>query len=273
MKKQILSLAAAAALLCSCSAGKTPGSIPDAVSVPVSAVTSSASGASAGEVRQLKAGNSAVYYLIEQSDGGRLLCYMDYEQAIEVPLCTSPACAHNSETCTAWVPEEESVSSLVCVDEETIAWIQSRADGSQTIEIADATGAGRRVLYTGESGQFLQTLACADDGALYLIQEEVSQNEFGTWLYRTSLDGGEARPVGKFPDPVPEWKGLLGNDLVLYQFDWGDTTDEAQENGCEHRVFLWNPETGEEKTLDTWHSDSGSIGRTLCWSEEKLWWT
>lgn len=268
-KKQILCLAAALLTLCSCAA-QTPSAGPSSTPETSGALPEAAP---AGALIPLTAGSEAGYYTVGETGGWQLLCYIDYAQAVEVPLCTSPSCAHDGESCTAWIPEEEFITSLVCVNENTIAFLRNTPDGGAAVELADVSGANRRVLYTAESGQFLQTLACADGEALYCILEDALQASRGTWLYRIPLDGSAAEAVRKFPDPVPEVRGVIGNDLVLYQYDWGDTTEEAEQNGCEHRVFLWNPETGEERTLDTWHSGYGSSGRTVCWSDGRLYWS
>ncbi len=270
MKNQILCIAAAMTLLCACAARNAP--ISGQSSSTAAPVPPAAEEIHTGEMRALSAGNEGGYYLTGNRGGNQLLCYIDYEQAVEVPLCTSPSCAHDSETCTAWIPGDQFIASFVSVDENTIAFIRSPSDGAQTIEVADATGANRRVLYTAESGQFLQTIACADSEALYFLSEELSGSVSEMRVYRVPLSGSAAQPEGAYPSPSPELLGVSGRNLVLYQYDWGDTTEEAEANGCEHRVFLWNPETGEETTLDTWHSDARSNGRSVCWDDGRLYW-
>lgn len=271
MKKQILCLTAAMALLCACAARHAPAS--GQSSATATSVPPAAEVIRTGEMRALSAGNEEGYYLTGNRDDDQLLCYIDYEQAVEVPLCTSPSCAHDSETCTAWIPRDQFISSLVSVNENTIAFIRNPSDGAQTIEAADATGANRRTLYTAEEGQFLQTIACADDEALYCIWEDASENALEMKVGRIPLNGGEAEVLSAYPDPAPELKGVSGNDLVLYQYKWGDTPEETEANGGEHSVLLWNMVTGEETMLDTWHSEPGSSGRTVCWHDGRLYWT
>lgn len=105
MKKQILCLAAAMTLLCACAARNAPTS--GQSSATAAPVPPAAEKIHTEEMRVLSAGNEEGYYLTGNRGGDQLLYYIDYEQAVEVPLCTSPSCAHDSETCTAWIPGDQ----------------------------------------------------------------------------------------------------------------------------------------------------------------------
>ena len=229
MKKRIFCLAAALVLLCSCAAEKTDRSSPESKTDP--------SGQAAPDgLHILSAQSAAGYYLLENSGNGQMLCFIDYAQASEVPLCTSVSCAHDSENCTAWIPENAAVVSLVAVDEKGIAFIESPEAGAQRVEAANADGTDRRTLYTAAEGQYLETIACADEDSLYCVLGQMEEKAYSTLLCRIPLDGGEAEPVLSLGSAAPELKGVCGDALVLYQSRWGDTPEESEENvaitGC-----------------------------------------
>lgn len=265
MKKRIFCLAAALVLLCSCAAEKTDRSSPESKTDP--------SGQAAPDgLHILSAQSAAGYYLLENSGNGQMLCFIDYAQASEVPLCTSVSCAHDSESCTAWIPENAAVVSLVAVDGKGIAFIESPEAGAQRAEAANADGTDRRTLYTAAEGQYLETIACADEDSLYCVLGQMEEKAYSTLLCRIPLDGGEVEPVLSLGSAAPELKGVCGDALVLYQSRWGDTPEESEENGGDHRVFLLQLGTKEEQTLDAWHSEAGSNGRSLIWSGDRLYW-
>ena len=133
-------------------------------------------------------------------------------------------------------------------------------------EAANADGTDRRTLYTAAEGQYLETIACADEDSLYCVLGQMEEKAYSTLLCRIPLDGGEVEPVLSLGSAAPELKGVCGDALVLYQSRWGDTPEETEENGGDHRVFLLQLGTKGEQTLDAWHSEAGSNGRSLIWS-------
>ena len=163
------------------------------------------------------------------------------------------------------------------VDENTIAFIaepSGEEDGAaQCVMAAEPGGAGRRVLYTAQDGQWLQTLAAADETALYVILAQVDGEMSAQYmLYRVPLDGGEAQALRELPQPVPTLLGVYGRSLVLYQYDFGSDDSDSVGPGS-HRVFLWDVDTGEQTPLGaSWASEPGSAGRALYWSDGRLYW-
>ena len=118
---------------------------------------------------------------------------------IELTLCAAPACAHEDESCTAWIAQSL-VAGPVYVDENTIAFIAEpsgeEGGAAQCVMAAEPGGAGRRVLYTAQDGQWLQTLAAADETALYVILAQVDGEMSAQYmLYRVPLDGGTAQAL------------------------------------------------------------------------------
>ena len=283
MKRKPIALLCAASLaacLCAC-AQEGPGapSAPSGASASAAAQTDgqdAPQAAASGALRALTGDAPGGVYFAGENGGHALLCYVDAASAAELPLCAAPACAHEDESCTAWLAQSL-IAGPVYVDENTIAFIAepSGEEGgtAQCVMAAEPGGAGRRVLYTAQDGQWLQTLAAADETALYVILAQVDGEMSAQYmLYRVPLDGGEAQALRELPQPVPTLLGVYGRSLVLYQYDFGSDDSDSVGPGS-HRVFLWDVDTGEQTPLGaSWASEPGSAGRALCWSDGRLYW-
>lgn len=52
------------------------------------------------------AGTEAGFYYVESLHNGEYLAYIDYATKQQLPLCAAPNCAHEDESCTAWLGEQ-----------------------------------------------------------------------------------------------------------------------------------------------------------------------
>lgn len=266
MKKQALyGICILMAALCACSQAPAPAESTD-ISVS-SAVTESTS----NDLRMLSSQSAAGCYQMEETEQGRLFSYIDYAQAVQVPLCASPSCAHNGENCTAWTAPETSVTCPVFLTESSIAFIHTAENGAQTIQSMPLGGGERHVLFSAKDNDWIQTLVCADNHMLYFIVNQVTPGSSELWLYQVSLDGANAKALRQLPAPMLEFKGIEGRNLIFYVYEWAEVP-EGEPTWGSHRVLLWNLDTGEEQELDAWKSQEGSSGRTTLWNDGKLYW-
>lgn len=165
MKKAVslvLSLVAAVSL----SACVSPPTAPPSESSGQAA----ASQADPHDLRFLQTGSEAGRYGIVSRSDYSLLCYIDYSSACDTPLCAQPSCPHNSESCTAYIPGGQIISSLYALDDRSIAFIVTAAateDKGSILYIADSSGENRRKIFQAESGQDFWEITCADDQYLY----------------------------------------------------------------------------------------------------------
>lgn len=270
MKKQTLyGVCILMAALCACS--QAPASTESTDNDVAFSVSPSLEQGASNDLRMLSSESEAGRYRTEETDQGQLFAYIDYAQAVEVPLCASPSCAHNGESCTAWTAPEAFVTCPVFLSESSVAFIHTAEGSAPTIQSMPLGGGERRVLFSAQEGDFIETLLCADNDMLYFIVNQVRSGSSELWLYQVSADGTNAKAVRQLPAPMIEFKGIEGRSLVCYAYEWADVP-EGEPTWGSHRVFLWNIDTGAEQEIDAWESQEGSSGRTLLWHEGKLYW-
>src|SRR5699024_1482269 len=141
----------------------------------------------------------------------------------------------------------------------------------------------------------LGQVLCADAENIYVVQwmEEVERGYYGRGL-RVSLAGGAGTPQAGLPEGRPQYcLGGSGRDGLDGQIPpvrmpplrVQEATAEEQarvlndayeeelsKTEAEHRVFLWSPDTGEQRDVTTWTSHYGSTGRTVLWDGGRLYW-
>ena len=72
-------------------------------------------------LRLLQSGTLAGRYGTAYAEDHTILCYLDYANGCDAALCSQPACNHNNDNCTAYIPEGVIVSGLYAVDDQTMA--------------------------------------------------------------------------------------------------------------------------------------------------------
>ena len=267
------------------------------VSVEASDVSASASNqeSDGNALRSLKIGNTTGRYGTAFQMDHTILCYIDYPSASDTALCAQPACNHDSESCTAYIANGYTVSSIAIVDDQTIAFLVnplSSENGGAIIYLADSNGSNRRKIFQADSGEDIWELCCADDENLYfsvfVTQPDGSGDRMD--LYRVPLDGGDAEQVFPLADQV---LGVDGREIVCYEYNFevpentqepeipeGATQEEIDQLYVQyqssfvgtHRVYLQNVDTGAERDLETWTSPMGNEGRLQMWQDGALYW-
>lgn len=292
-------------LLCACGADTPQSGAPDAPETQSGAADAPAQGTeAAGPLAPLSCStDTGCYTAVHDRDAGTaLLCYVDYASASELPLCSQPACTHDSEACAAWFAARSYVSNPVAGESGAIFYVV--IDASQPEEwryslwAADADGANRRRLLEGASGD-CNHMFLAEDGAFVYYTYYCIPDGGDTGrdvVARVPIAGG-AQEILFYPDthsnPSDMFLGLSGRDFVLWDFDWGEPIDrvypenatpkemEALDEQYEEQwrqktglftVFFVNADTGERRQLDTWTQKGGGAGRSLLWYGGRLYW-
>lgn len=276
----------AAAVLTACGA-------PASDNVPESAGENAAVQADPHDLRLLQVGNEAGRYGVAYQNDHSVLCYIDYASASDTALCAQPSCNHDSESCTAYIPGGEIVSSVYALDNGNIAFIVSpgpNAEGGSTLYLADSAGGDRRKLFQASSGQDFWELTCADDRYLYFPLQTTPQGEASTTkLCRVPLSGGEPEDLLDLDDA--QVIGTSGRYLVCRssQYDqpgqepvFPDNGSQEEINRLTHeylssckgtsRVFLRNIDDGTETELDSWTVTMDNDDRALLWQDGRLYW-
>ena len=262
----------------------------DNTSSAPSIVVDSSEPAAENALHSLKIGNTNGRYATSYQVDHTILCYIDYPSATDTALCAQPACNHDSESCTAYIPGGAIVSSICLVDDQTIAFIVSENQGS-TIYLADSNGSNRRKIYQTASGEDIWELTCADENSLYFPVSIAQDDGSVETMYRIPLSGGE--PESVFDLSGCQILGADGRKLVCYEYEYnepenaqqpeipeGATQEEIDQLYIEyqsglvgtHRVYLHDIDTGAEQDLDNWTSAMGNEGRLVTWQDGNLYW-
>lgn len=245
-------------------------------------------------LRALKAGTDSGRYGTSYQIDHTILCYIDYASASDTALCAQPSCNHDSESCTAYIPKGQILSSLYAVDNQFAAFVvspNSPDEGGPVLYLADKGGGNRRTLFQASSGQDFWELICVDDQYLYFSLSTTQEEGQTIDLYRVPLAGGEAEAV--FPLSDSQILGLSGRNLVCYSYQYeepenrqepqipeGAAQEEIDQMMIEyqeafvgtHRVFLHSIDDGTEQELESWTSTMGNEGRVQYWQDDRLYW-
>ena len=255
---------------------------------------------SGGNLIALSNGTDQGCYTVGRDGGYQLLCYVDYDLAVETPLCAQPSCAHDSDACTAFWEREKYVLNPQTGDGRAIFFpINNYHTGQSEIWAADPDGSGRRVLVESASEAYDCSPVAEDDSFLYYFyniyrrsDEEIPENSL--CLGRVPLQGGESEELLSWETDVGyEFLGVNGREIVIYRYDWGEPVsmeipegtppeeeeaamelliEQLQQQTARHSVLLVNIDTGTQRELDVWSSTYGSAGRSLLWENGRLYW-
>lgn len=298
-------LAALLCLLCACggpasSAAGTNGENTIPSETP-GAVTGTAG--SGGNLIPLSNGTDRGCYTVGRDGEYQLLCYVDYDLAVETPLCAQPSCAHDSDACTAFWEREKYVLNPQTGDGRAIFFlINDNHTGQSEIWTANPDGSGRRVLVESTLEADDCSPAAEDGSFLYYFYNIYSRSdeqilESRLCLGRVPLQGGESEELFSWEDSSTgvgyEFLGVSGREILVYRFDWGEPLsmeipegtpledeeaamesllEQLKQQTARHSVLLVNIDTGTQRELDVWSSTYGSAGRSLLWENGRLYW-
>lgn len=224
-------------------------------------------------MRALKAGTDSGRYGTSYQIDHTILCYIDDASASDTALCAQPSCNHDSESCTAYIPKGQILSSLYAVDNQSAAFVvspNSPDEGGPVLYLADKGGGNRRILFQASSGQDFWELICADDKYLYFSLSTTQEEGQTIDLHRVPLAGGEAEAV--FPLSDSRILGLSGRNLVCYSYQYEEPENRQEPFVGTHRVFLHSIDDGTEQELESWTSTMGNEGRVQYWQDDRLYW-
>lgn len=245
------------------------------------------------DLRLLQVGNEDGRYGVAYRKDHTVLCYIDYASASDTALCAQPSCNHDSESCTAYIPENAIVSAIYALDHGSIAFIVSPGsgvDGGSILYLADSAGENRRKVFQASSGQDFWELTCADDEYLYFPLQTTPQGEASiTQLCRVPLSGGEPEELLDLNEA--QIMGTSGRNLVCRMTrydssarepDMPDNASQEEVNRLTHeylsaikgnnQVYLYNIDDGTEQELESWTSTMDSDDRAILWQDDRLYW-
>lgn len=220
---------------------------------------------------------------------GTGLYFLDYETAENRILCDQPGCRHDSDACPGRAGAGFYRNMLCALPDGSLVYGVS-GEGSLGVTLWVAEDGSRRELGQVEH---LANLLFTDGESLYVEQWATEPGESNS-LARVSLADGAVTSLGAMPLQSPyNLLGTAGREVLARQTQWEEmpqldipedaTAEEVQalqeayneevsQSTADHRLFLWDPDTGAQRDLDTWTSHYGSTGRTMLWDGERLYW-
>lgn len=289
MKQRLFCLALAAALLTGCGAAPS-GATPDTAEVSSGGMEEAAATETAAPagLHVLEAGDEAGFYSAGSSvdPGMARLNYVDYATLTAAPLCADPACTHNSDTCTACLPEGQTLYGVKIFNEDRLILLAARSpDYWPVLYTAARDGSDRQLLYEGSDTAYLSvgdTLLMGDGTYVYfcVTEEDPETPALSGGLYRIPVTGGEAQRlftttnhtiVGVVDGGIlcvvygpSDPAGTGARHLRLYTLDGSYTdlmdwtgADPARSFGVDGDRILWMDEGGNAG----WLKPDGSSGQ------------
>lgn len=231
MKQRLFCLALAAALLTGCGAAPSE-------TAPTTAEASSGRGedtaitettAPAG-LHVLDSGDAQGFYSAGSSlDAGlSRLNYVDYATLTAAPLCADPACTHNSDTCTACLPEGQTLYGVKVFNEDRLVIMAARSPDYWPVLYTTARdGSDRQLLYEGSATAYLSvgnTLLMGDGEYVYfcVTEEDPEDPALSGGLYRIPVTGGEAQRL--FTTTNHTMVGVVDGGILCVCYDLTDSS-------------------------------------------------
>ena len=235
MKQRLFCLALAAALLTGCGA---PASQSATEATPDTAGSTSGRGvetvaaestAPAG-LHVLRAGDEAGFYSAGSSlDAGlSRLNYVDYATLTAAPLCADPACTHDSDTCTACLPDGQTLYGVKIFNEDRLVIMAARSpDYWPVLYTAARDGSDRQLLYEGSATAYLSvgdTMLMGDGEYVYfcVTEEDPEAPALSGGLYRVPVTGGEAQRL--FTTTNHTMIGVVDGGILCVFYDLTDSS-------------------------------------------------
>lgn len=233
MKQRLLSLVLAAALLAGCSAPASG----TADTAPEPAGSSSGRGeettaetAVSTGLHVLSAGDEDGFYSAGSSTDAGMdrLNYVDYATLTAAPLCADPACTHNSDSCTARLPEGQTLYGVKILDENRLVLMVARSPDYWPVLYTTARdGSDRQLLYEGSATAYLSvgdSLLMGDGAYIYfcVTEEDPEDPALSGGLYRVPVTGGEAQRL--FTTTNHTMVGVVDGRILCVAYDLTDGT-------------------------------------------------
>lgn len=195
----------------------------------------------AGEITMLEPGTRKGRYCIAEGQSSEVICWMDYNAVQETPLCSAPNCEHNSEACTAFLPEGYTNKVLALGEDQLLFVLRSNTHKWPTrLMVADRDGGRRHQIAQVENGDDILTPPfCADDRYVYF--EVMHKGGESHPLARAPLDGGEVEFVMTPKSDTWRVVNAAGRKLMLLEQDW---------EKLEFHLYTYDVDSGKTQQLD-----------------------
>lgn len=213
---------------------------------------------------------------LSPAGGGYVLCYVDFETARQAPVCASPNCTHDSESCTAFLPAADGGMPMpIFAGDKLVLQYGGGVGTAPKVEVMGLDGTGRHKVCDLPSGVMWGSSVPSSE-ALYIVglaytysgegeQKQVEGCE--SKLYRVSLTDGAMTEVYTFPENTNDILLLDVRDgqmifrtTALFSID--DYASLSEAAAAQETVFLAVTPKGESREL--WRAP-GNLGGMSVW--------
>lgn len=204
-------------------------------------------------------GEEGLYYVkaAGRSDGSCNLCYVDYQSAQSVYLCSQPNCTHDNESCSSYLIPTSGGIITERVAERIILFFQNSPfyDPDNTskarVESIALNGSDKKVIHEFSPNEMPQKPMLTDGKSVFFVLWSVETGEKESAnLVSLDIYSGELSIVKNMDTSINEriW-GTDGQNFVIYRY-----TAPMSEENWQYELISWNPATENEKQLYTWSS-------------------
>lgn len=227
------------------------------------------------------AGERGYYDYNPLPNGSVVVMYTDYASQKRVPLCNSPSCKHNSDTCSAWYESTGSGMLPLIVGEKLILIRQ----GGQLLKTQNPVMP--EILGMELNGSNKETIAQIPDGMDFSRPFAVQSNAFysictiagisdqgrdsisGYQLVKVDIAARALSVLHTFNNTSVFLEGCTRDSLLLTVFDIG--TDSEGNLSEAISVLKFNLSTAEIETIDTWQNEqkTGRVFESMLYQIDK----
>lgn len=121
------------------------------------------------------------FYHIEETESGSFLSYIDFSSKTQVPLCASPNCPHQDNTCTAFLSSMNGTAAVAEWNGKLyLIYLSQNGEGPGSVVEMNLDGSSRRTIHSFKSNDvFFLSNQLEDNDALYLNCFTVEETDRG----------------------------------------------------------------------------------------------
>lgn len=217
--------------------------------------------------------SSGAYFVVTSPDlKNNLIYYMDYKTQQMIVLCNQPNCAHNDDSCTAWIPVSSNVPQIAALNEGILLVYpglpylvdQYGKDALPKIQIADSAGGNAKTLASFGANIQLDPCYAIDSQNIYLFKQDVSSETLTQTktLIQLNLKTGKETSIASFdlqPGENYFWVGTHGEDFVFKKMKVTTTSKDPKQQRLSqlHQMFILHKDGTQEPPFEEWNQLNG----------------
>lgn len=203
------------------------------------------------------------YYTTLRSDGNLNIHYLDYSTHTDVPLCSSPNCSHDSDSCSSFIRSNGLIPGLAVTNEKLLVVSGGIGVSKPTeedlpyVEIMELNGSGRKRIYQATSSSEFGALLCDDENFYTIERIPTDLGESFAWtqhLVKIDLKTGKKTVFMDMGENIIYPCDADGT--ILYYYSIEPQKDASSLSKTITKYYSCDVMSGHTTLLDTVFSDS-----------------